>query len=222
MQQITALETRMDRYLELEDDDDLLDELLQLAREHPQAFIDYVDAQPIGPPTYRPVLYEAIADELTGWEGFRLAQIRVAFEAASRSGADAEEILSSVFYLTGVYGLAPDFYTAAIEYLSSKLADARPDVRMGSLEYLLDLHTFSRIDLSGRLRRRLTAHLADAAYRVRTHAYLELKDANKLPTGFRLRWTDRIRHRFDPWYRQRVLMKTLGGEVAARVGRGEL
>ena len=99
----------------------------------------------------------------------------------------------SLFYLTNISGLDKSFYTSAIDLFKAKLNAENNQLKKAALEYILDLHFKGKLNISSHLTQRLQEQLDDENFNVRLYAFLNLKDENLLPQGFRLKFTDRLR-----------------------------
>lgn len=66
---------------------------------------------------------------------------------------------------------------------------------------------YGELTISEELKRELQQQLKDKVYNVRLYAYLNLKDANLLPKGFKQSPLDQLRTWMSPDYRRYVRLK---------------
>ena len=189
------IEKLMDKFYDLESnvEEEVLAELHEFAKKDKVGFIEYVNSQKMGGGSYRAILYESIMDDANGWEEFLLEQINNIIEEVDAGNKDAEYELLSLFYLTNISGLDKSFYTSAIDLFKAKLNAENNQLKKAALEYILDLHFKGKLNISSHLIQRLQEQLDDENFNVRLYAFLNLKDENLLPQGFRLKFTDRLR-----------------------------
>jgi len=221
---IEEIENLMDKFYDLESDvdDQVFEELQKFANSDKEGFIKYANSQKLGPSSYLPILYEAIMDHANGWESFLLKQIKFIIEQADKGKKDATYEISSIYYLTNISGLEKSFYSSAINFFHSKLNSKNRDVRKAALEYIIDLHFESKINLSQKLKKELQRQLNDNSFDVRLYAYLNLKDENLLPNGYKRSIFDRIRTWLSPGYRNYIKAKEIGQKVAEQVIKNDL
>ena len=218
------IEKLMDKFYDLDSDvdDQVFEQLLKFANSDKEAFIKYSNSQKLGANSYRPILYEAIMHSANGWENFLLEQIKFIIEQADKGNKDAIYEISSIYYLTNISDLEKSFYSSAIEFFKPKLNSKNNEVKKAALEYIIDLHFESKIRLTQNLKEELQKQLEDKTYNVRLYAYLNLKDENLLPVGYKQSKLDKLRTWMSSDYRNYKKAKEMGEKVAEQVMKNDL
>lgn len=221
---IEEIENLMDKFYDLDSDvdDQVFEELQKFANSDKEGYIKYLNSQKLGPNSYRPILYEAIMDSANGWENFLLEEIKFIIEQAEKGDEDATYEISSIFYLTNISDLKKSFYTSAIEFFQSKLNSKNNEVKKAALEYTIDLHNESKIRLTEKLKKQLQVQLKDNSYNVRLYAYLNLKDENLLPQGYKQSILDKFRTLISFDFRNYRKVRGIGKKAAEQVIKNDL
>jgi len=221
---IEDIEKLMDKFYDIYEDVDeqVFEKLNSYFFDDKEGFKEYVNSQPIGLSSYRAILYESIMDNANGWEDFLLEQIEYIINECDSGNKEAEHEISSIYYLTNISDLNSAFYTSTIKYLRSKLNSSNKEVRKAALEYIVDLHFEGKLIISDELKSELQNQLNDKIYNVRLYAYLNLKDDDLLPKGFKQNTMDKIRTWMSPSYRSYLRAKKIGTNAAERVIKNEL
>ena len=219
---IQELESRIDQLTdpEVEADDNLLDDILLFAKSDEDGFSAFVNSQELGHSSCLPVLYEALMDDAKGWEPFLLSQLKRVIHFFETVDSD-EDDASLLYYLTCIDGLNSAFYHSSIELLRDKLASKSLPRRKAALEYIVELIARDQSCITNDLSRQLHRELTDENFEIRLNAFIYLKEENLLPPGHKQSFTDWIRTKVSPAYRQHLELKRIEALVAKEIIRGK-
>ena len=208
--------------LDLDVDDELIEKIQNYINSDKEEFVKFMNAQEMGLNSYRPIIYEALAEISNGLEDMMLDQIKNIIEAVEKGNENAKKELPSIGYFTDVSDLEESYYTNAIEYLRSKLNSNISELRKVSLTNILDLHLEANIEVDYTLRQELQKLLTDQDFDVRLVAFLHLGDNELLPKDFKQSVGDKLKTRLSPVYKEHMRIKGLAKMAVKLYKSGDL
>lgn len=198
-------------------EDELFQNIVNFSKNERLQFIEFVDNQSYDSDSYRPIIYEAIMDNAIGLENFLFRQVYELIDMVEQNDVALKNNLSILYYLTNSVGLESTYYLRLLEYFMMKIKSNVPEIRLISLESIIDLNLIINKKVDTTTINTLIGLIEDKSFKVRMMSYLILKNEDLLPDKITLNLFDRIKVFFNKEAREYRNSIKLGKKIVDEI-----
>lgn len=162
--------------------------VLELANSNPERFQQAIYHEEFNNLNYLPIIYEALAKDLTNWADFFLSELIRLLEIAKKSKTP-KNILNHFDELSFIDPKNFQHTEKFIDTLNKELDNSHPTFRFYAISLLPDFIEKDNTFIINRMKR----HLTDPDWRIRYWTYLYLQDLDAIGKSEKLSLVDKIR-----------------------------